>query len=90
MIKKYLQQFKIDFNQRFAAIVKPMTVCILFVITIFFNPNINQMDIKTIFFYKKINKLLFLEILKSYYNNTKNMVCKLNKVFYRLNQSPQI
>lgn len=41
---------------------------------------------KTIFSYEVINKLFFMKKYKEYYNNYKNMVCKLNKKFYKLKQ----
>lgn len=45
---------------------------------------------KTVFLYRAINQLLFIKTPKSYYNDCKSMVCKLNKVFYKPKQSPQL
>lgn len=55
IVQSYLQQFGIDFNQIFAAVVKLMAFKILFAIAAYFNLGINQIDIKTGFLYKMIN-----------------------------------
>lgn len=52
IVKNYLQQCWIDFNQMFIAVVKLIAFCIFFAIVIFYNLNINQIDVKTAFFIK--------------------------------------
>lgn len=63
----------------FAAVVKPMTFRVLFVIAAFYDLDIDQMDVKTAFLYGEIDQLLFVEMPKGYYNDTEGMVCRLNK-----------
>lgn len=63
-----------------------MVFYILFIIAAFYNLDIDQMDVKMIFLYKKINQFFFIEMPKDYYNNFENIVYKLNKVLYDLKQ----
>lgn len=43
-----------------------MAFQILFAIAAFYNLDIDQIDIKTTFFYRNINQLLNIKLLKSY------------------------
>lgn len=55
VVKDYLQQFGVDFDQSFAAVVKPMAFKVLFAIAAFLNLDIDQMDVKTAFLYGLTN-----------------------------------
>lgn len=61
-----------------------MAFHVLFAITAFYNLDIDQMDVKTIFLYGAIDQLLFVEMPKGYYDEYKGMVCRLNKALYSL------
>ena len=41
VVKGYLQQFGVDFDQTFAAVIKPMAFQVLFAIAAYFNLNID-------------------------------------------------
>lgn len=41
VVKGYLQQFKIDFDQIFATVIKPMAFRVLFAIAIYFDLDID-------------------------------------------------
>lgn len=87
-MKKYLQQYRVDFNQTFAVVIKPKAFCVFFAIAAFYDQNIEQMDANTTSLYGLIVQLIYIEILKR--TKTKvnqNMVCKLLKVLYSLKQS---
>lgn len=87
-MKGYLQQYGIDFDQTFIAIVKFIAFGVFFAIVAFFDLNIDQIDVKTVFLYGFINQLIYIEILKSIKTKAnRNMVYKLLKVFYNLKQS---
>lgn len=89
VVKDYLQQFGVDFDQTFAAVVKPMAFRVLFTVVAYFNLDIDQMDVKTVFLYRLINHLVYMDIPKgSKSEATQGIVCKLLKVFYSLKQSP--
>ena len=64
VVKDYFQQLGVDYDQNFAAVVKPMAFRVLFIIAAFFDLDINQMDVKTTIFYSLIDQLVYVEILK--------------------------
>lgn len=69
----------------FATVVKPIVFHALFAIAAYHNLDINQMDIKTAFFYSLIDQLIYVKIpKKSKIEANKNMVCKLLKTLYKL------
>lgn len=70
-MKSYLQQFGVDFDQTFAVVIKPMAFQVLFAIAAFYNLEIDQMDIKTTFFYGNIDQLFYVELPKGYYKDQK-------------------
>lgn len=91
VVKGYLQQFGVDFDQTFAAVVKPMAFRILFAIAAFFDLDIDQIDVKTAFLYGLIDQLVYVEIPKGTESDkNRNMVCKLLKALYGLKQSPRL
>ena len=91
VVKGYLQQFGVDFDQTFAAVVKPMAFRVLFAIAAFFDLDIDQMDVKTAFLYGLIDQLVYVEIPKGTESATnRDKVCKLLKALYGLKQSPHL
>ncbi len=91
VVKGYLQQFGIDFNQTFAAMVKPMAFRVLFAIAAYYDLDINQMDVKTAFFYSLIDQLVYIQIPKDSEDSTNSgKVCKLLKALYGLKQAPRL
>ena len=91
VVKGYLQQYGVDFDQTFAAVVKPMAFRVLFAIAAFFDLDIDQMDVKTAFLYGLIDQLVYVEIPKGRETEAnRNMVCKLLKALYGLKQSPRL
>lgn len=64
VVKEYLQQFRVDFDQTFAAVVKPMAFRVLFAIAAFFDLDNDQMDVKTAFLYGFIDQLIYVEIFQ--------------------------
>lgn len=61
-----------------------MAFWVFFAIAAFYDLDINQIDVKTAFFYKDINQLLYVELPKGYYKDQKDIVCRLNKALYGL------
>ncbi len=91
VVKGYLQQFGVDFDQTFAAVVKPMAFRVLFAIAAYYDLDIDQMDVKTAFLYGLIDQLIYVKIPKGTETEAnKNMVCKLLKALYGLKQSPRL
>ena len=91
VVKGYVQQFGVDFDQTFAAVVKPMAFQVLFAIAAFLDLDIEQIDVKTAFLYGLINQLIYVDILKgSKTVSNQDMVCELLKALYGLKQSPRL
>ena len=68
-----------------------MVFRVLFAIAAYYDLNIDQMDVQPAFFYKMINRLVYVQISKGSENATnKEMVCKLLKAFYGLKQAPRL
>ena len=63
-MKGYLQQFGVDFDQTFAAVVKPIAFWALFAIAAHYDLDMDQMDVKTAFLYCLIDQLIYVEIPK--------------------------
>lgn len=84
VVKGYLQQFGVDFDQTFAAVVKPIAFYVLFAIAAFYDLDIDQMDVKTAFLYRNIDQLFYVELPKGYHKDQEYMVCRLNKALYGL------
>ncbi len=55
VVKGYLQQFGVDFDQTFAEVVKPMAFQAMFAIAAYYYLDIDQMDVKTDFLYGLID-----------------------------------
>lgn len=65
-----------------------MAFKILFTIAIYYNLNINQINMKMGFFYRLINQLVYIQILKNYETiANKGIVFKLLKAFYGVKQA---
>ncbi len=68
-----------------------MVFKILFAITAYYDFDIDQMDVKTSFFYGLIDQLIYVQIPKGLETSAnKNMVCKLLKALYGLKQAPRL
>lgn len=65
-----------------------MVFRVFFAITAFFDLDIDQMNVKTVFLYGFINQLVYIKIFKRTETKAnRNMICKLLKVLYGLKQS---
>ena len=60
VVKGYNQQEGIDYDETFAAVVKPMTYKTLFAIAAAHDYEIEQMDVKTAFLYGTIDKEIYM------------------------------
>lgn len=56
---------------------------VIFIIIVYYNLDISQIDVKIVFLYKLINQLIYIKPLKDIEIKTNiNLVCKLLKVLY--------
>lgn len=91
VVRGYLQQFGIDFDQKFAAVVRPMAFRVLYAIATYYDLGIDQIDVRTIFLYGLTNQLVYVQIPKSSENPTnKGMVCKVLKALYGLKKASRL
>lgn len=91
VVRGYLQQYGVDFDQTYAAVVKPMAFRVLFAIAAYYDLDIDQMDVKTAFLYGLIDQLVYVQIPKgSESSANKGMVCRLLKALYGLTQAPRL
>jgi len=88
VVKGYEQHYNIDYEQTFAAVVKSMIYKVLFVITAHYDLKLEQMNIKTAFLNRKLEKIVFVKQPTDYKKGDK--VCQLNKALYELKQSSQV
>ena len=88
VVKGYLQQYGVDFEQTYASVVKPMAFRLLFAIAAHHDLDIEQLDVVTAFLYGVIDQLIYVQMPKGY--EKAGMICKLNKALYGLKQSPRL
>lgn len=68
--------------------VKSMAFRVLFAIAAYYDLDIDQIDIKTVFSYKLINHLIYMQIPKDLKTNaSKEIVYQLLKTLYSLKQA---
>lgn len=65
VVRGYLQQFGIDIDQTFAAVVKGMGFRVLFAIATYYDLDIDQIDVKTTFLYGLIDQLVYVQFQKA-------------------------
>jgi hypothetical protein len=91
VVRGFKQQEGLNYYKTFTLVVKPMSYKLLFAITAANDLKIEQMDIKTAFFYGDIDTKIYIEqpegiaAIRELYK-----VYKLNKALYGLKQSPHV
>ena len=63
MVRGFKQQEGVDYNETFTLVVKPISYKMIFAITAALDLKIEQMDVKTAFLYRAINKEIYVEQL---------------------------
>lgn len=88
VVKGYLQQYGIDYDQTFAAVIKPMAFRILFALAAMYDLDLEQMDVITAFLNGIIQERIYVHMPPGF--TIPGMVCKLKKALYGLKQSPRL
>ena len=88
VVKGYLQQYGLDYDQTFAAVVKPVAFRILFALAAYHDLDVDQMDVATAFLNGVIDQLIYVELPTGF--ESPGRVCKLKKSLYGLKQSPRL
>ena len=86
--KGFEQLYGQDYDQTFAAVIKPMSYKLLFAISAVKDWEIQQMDVKTAFLHSSLEEEVYTEQPHGYQQGT--LACKLNKALYGLKQSPRV
>ncbi len=60
VVKEFEQQFKINYKEIFAMIVKSMTYKVIFIIVIFYNYELKQMNIKMTFLHSDLKEEVYV------------------------------
>jgi hypothetical protein len=84
----YKQSHGIDFDDTFAAIVKPISYKTLMAISTKRGLHIRQMDVVTAFLYGFLDETVY--VVQPIMYETGDEVCKLRKALYELKQSPKV
>ncbi len=86
----FTQVPSVDFGEIFSPMVKLTIVRILLALTTQYDLEVHQLSVKIVFLNRYINLKIYMEIIKGLHtSNNSNMVCKLLKSLYGLQQSPQ-
>lgn len=76
------------FDYKFIIIVKLIVFRVPFIIAVYYDLNINQINVKMTFLYKIIDQQVYIQISKNLgINANKKMICKLSKTLYSLKQA---
>jgi len=88
--KGYIQREGIDYNGVFSPLVKYSSIQILFALVAQYDLERVQIDVKTTFLHGDLDEEIFINQPVGFKATGKeNLVCKLKKLLYELNQSPR-
>jgi len=91
VVRGFEQIEGIDYDETYAAVVKPATCKVLFALAAAKGLKIEQMDVVTAFLYGLINEEVYVELPQGEEKHGReDSVCRLNKALYGLKQSPRV
>lgn len=88
VVRGYEQRPGIDYDDVFAAVVKPASFRAIFALAAIHDLEVEQMDVKTAFLHGKIEETIYVEMPTGYGQEGK--VCHLKKGLYGLKQAPRM
>ena len=88
VVRGFEQREGLDYNETFAAVVKPMSYKAIFAIAAANDWDLEQMDVITAFLYGDVEEEIYVELPTGYKQGTK--ICRLRKALYGLKQSPRV
>ncbi len=89
IVRDFEQIEELNYTKIFASMIKSMSYKIMYVIAAVNDWKIEQMNVKTIFLYEKIEKDVYVVQLIDFEQDV-NQICKLNKTLYDLKQSSRV
>ena len=60
VVKGFEQRFGIDYNQTYAAVIKPMSYKVLFTLVAFYDLHIEQIDVITAFLHGELSEVIYM------------------------------
>jgi len=87
--KVYTQTYGMDYFETFSLVARLNYIRIMFSIAFNMEWPLFQLDVKNIFLYRDLKENFYMEQPSRYIAQGENIVCRLRKVNYELNQSPR-
>jgi hypothetical protein len=87
--KGFQQRDGIEYTETFNPVIKPATIRILFSLALHYSWPLKQLDVSNAFLHSHLTEEVFMEQPTDFKNNYPNYVCKLQKSFYGLKQTPR-
>jgi hypothetical protein len=88
--KRFHQQPRVDSNETYSPVVKPITICIVLTIVVTQHWVIHQFDVSNAFLHGVIKEDAYmLQPLDFTHPNVPNALCKVHKALYGLKQVPR-
>ena len=85
VVKGYAQKESIDFNEIFSPVIRLMTVRVVLAICAKFDLHLEQLDVKTVFFYGELEEEIYILQAEGFAKTgNENLVCRFNKSLYVL------
>jgi hypothetical protein len=81
--------YKQDYFETYALVARLASIRTLLALAAKYQLEIQQINVKTAFLYRDLDKEIYIKLLKGY-NNDKTLVCKLVKSIYCLKQAPRV
>ncbi|KAH9650013.1 hypothetical protein KPL70_026197 [Citrus sinensis] len=90
VVKGYAQKEGIDFNEIFSPVVRLTTVKVVLAMCATLDLHLEQLDVKTAFLHRELEKEIYMLQPERFVETGKeNLVCRLNKSLYGLQQVPR-
>ncbi|KAG8502477.1 hypothetical protein CXB51_000392 [Gossypium anomalum] len=93
VVKGYLQEADIDFQETFSPVVKPTTVRVVLALAVSLNWPLRQVDINNAFLNGDLSEEIYIVQPPGFEQqglNGERLVCKLRKALYGLKQAPRV
>ena len=91
VVKGFLQQYGLDYEETFSLVVKPATVRIILALAIHFNWSLKQLDVSNAFLHGVLQEEVFMSQPPGYVDpDHPEHVYKLHKAIYGLKQAPRV
>ena len=88
-MRNFKQIKDFDYYETFLIVIKLINYKVIFVIAAVNNWNIEQINVKTAFFYKNINEEIYVKVFYDYIDNYK-IYYRFRKALYDFKQSSRI